>query len=69
MSFLLKTIKGIKDELGKEIADLKANINAQVQIRPQIITGNSVPQTLIPPTQFNMPNVIMPMHHQILPPQ
>ena len=62
MPFLLQTINGIKDALGKEIAELKGNINAQH--RPQIATTNSVPQTQTTPLLYNLPNVMLPMQHQ-----
>ena len=75
MSFLLQTIRGIKDELGREIAELKGNINAQN--RPQITTTNSVPQPVITtpnsvpqpittPNLYNIPNLMLPVHPQSL---
>ena len=73
MSFLLQTIKGIKDDLGREIAELKGNINAQN--RPQITTTNSVPQPIITtpnsvpqptPNLYNLSNLMLPVHPQSL---
>lgn len=64
MSFLLQTIKGIKDDLGKEIAELKGNINARNETKPQVTTNNTVPQTLAPPNLYNIPNLMFPMQPQ-----
>ena len=70
MSFLLQTIKGIKDELGKEIAELKGNLQARTRTedKPQVITSNTVPQTLTTPNLYNMPNLMVPMQPQALHP-
>ena len=63
MAFLLKSIRDIKDDLGKEIADIKQNLSVQVHnaSRPQIITTASMPQTQTIPNQYMMPHLMMPV--------
>ena len=65
MAFLLKTIKDIKDVLGKEISDIKQNLNVQVQntSRPQMITTANMPQTQTICNPYMMPNLMMPVTH------
>lgn len=69
IAFLVKSIKDIKDDLGKEIAELKKNLSVQVNNanRPQIITATGMPQTM--PNPYYQPNVMLPLHHQLVPPQ
>ena len=65
MSFLLQTIRDIKDELGRELADLKGKINTPNP--PQINTTNTVPQPLITTANSVPPNLYMlPVHPQTL---
>ena len=65
MAFLLKSIRDIKDDLGKEIADIKQNLSVQVHnaSRPQIITTANMPQTQTIPNQYMMPHLMMPVQH------
>ena len=65
MAFLLKTIKDIKDVLGKEISDIKQNLNVRVHnaSRPQMITTANMPQTQTVYNPYMMPNLMMPVPH------
>ena len=66
MAFLLKAIKDIKDELGKEIAGLTQRLDMQVHnaSQPQTTTTNTMAQIQPIPNQYSLPNILIPVQQQ-----
>ena len=67
LSFLVTSLKDVlKEDLGREIAKIKENLNVQNAIRPQIITPTSMPQTQAVPNMYSYPIPGMTMGHQVI---
>ena len=78
MDFLLKAIRDLKSDLGKEIAEIRQNLSTQAHnsSRPQTITTNAMHQphnigmapnqTMLP---YHQPHLVMQVPHQLVPSQ